>query len=417
LEKNEIPARRRRENMAVQRSITLATGLDGAPAVRADTDRRDRVAQAATPVAPQTGGERRNHLEVQLTDIWLEMLKLPRISPQEDFFDLGGDSLLATEMFHRVEQDCGCRVDPSRVLTRLTIERMAAEIMDGSRETFAIPVVQVQGGNSRAPFFFLHNDAHSGGFYCRRIARALGPDITMYAVQPHGLNGTAFRDSIEDMAAERVRSIMQVRPSGPLRIGGFCGGGVVAYEVARQLVAHGRRVETLLLIDTVAPSLDFRAAWTLLRRLAMIVRLSPATQRELFRRLKWYTEELQLSGRAGFAGWIALLWRKLVGFATRGTSAAAEAGAAPEPVAGDARLALWRQFHHRASVYVPGDYPGRVALFRSTYLDSPRATGTVGRWRMLTSGMEVHPIPGDHFTCVTTHAADLAAAMRPYLQN
>jgi thioesterase domain-containing protein/acyl carrier protein len=400
----------------MQRSITLATGLDGASPIPEETDCRDRVPQLAALSGPQAGGERRNLLEVQLTDIWLEMLKLPRIGLQEDFFDLGGDSLLATEMFYRVEQDFGCRVDPSRVLTELTIERMAAEIMEGSREMFAIPVVQVQSGSSRAPFFFLHH-AYSGGFYCRRIARALGPDITLYAVHPHGLNDTAFRDSIEDMAVERVRSIMQVQPSGPLCIGGFCGGGVVAYEVARQLIAQGRRVETLLLIDTVAPSLRFRSAWALLRRVAAVVRLSPATQREIFRRLKWYAEELQVSGRTGFTGWIALLWRKLMWLGTGARSGAPEAAAALDPVTCDARLALGRQFHQRASAYVPGDYPGRVVLFRSTYLDSPRATGTVDRWRMLASGMEVHSIPGDHFTCVTTHAADLAAAMRPYLQD
>jgi thioesterase domain-containing protein/acyl carrier protein len=404
--------------MALQRPITLATELDGASIIRAETDRRDQVPQPAALSDPQAGGERRNHLEVQLTGIWLEMLKLPRIGSQEDFFDLGGDSLLATEMFHRVEQDFGCSVDPSRVLTGLTIERMAAEIMEGSRETFANPVVQVQSGGSRTPFFFLHHD-YSGGFYCRRIARALGPDITLYAVHPHGLNGTAFRDSIEDMAAERVRSIMQVQPSGPLRIGGFCHGGVVAYEVARQLIVHGRRVETLLLIDTVAPSLVFRSAWAaLLRRGAAVVRLSPATQREIFLRLKWYAEELKVSGRTGLTGWIALLWRKLICVATRARSGAPEAAAAPDPGTGDARRALGLQFRQRASAYVPGDYRGpRVVLFRSTYLDSPHATGTVGRWRMLTSGLEVHPIPGDHFTCVTTHAADLAAAMRPYLQD
>ncbi len=360
--------------------------------------------------------EVRNHLQVQLTDIWIAMLKLPRIGLREDFFDLGGDSLLATEMFHRVEQDCGCRLDPSRLLTSLTIERMAAEILDGSRETLAHPVVQVQAGDGRAPFFFLHNDAHSGGFYCRRIARALGPHVPMYAVQPHGLNGTPFLDSIEDMAADRVRSILQVRPSGPYRIGGFCGGGVVAYEVARQLAARGERVERLLLIDTIAPSLAFKSIWTLTRRLAAVLRLSPRAQRALFRRLKWYAEDLRTSGRRGFAGWTALTWRKVRSLCARAVADDADSGAADQD-AGDARLQLWRQFHQRSSVYVPDEFPGRLILFRSTYLDSERAAGTESRWKMLTAGMDVHYIPGDHFTCVTTYAADLAASMRPYLRD
>jgi thioesterase domain-containing protein len=363
--------------------------------------------------------EAHTHLEVQLAGVWAEMLKAQQLGLDEDFFDLGGDSLLATEMLHRVQQDCGCRIDASRVLSGLTVRRLAAAILDGSRASFSSPVVQIQKGDGRVPFFFLHNDAVSGGFYCRRIARGIGAEVPVYAVQPHGLKGFAFRDSIEEMAAERVASILELRPEGPYRIGGFCGGGLVAYEMARQLTARGHVVERLLLIDTIAPATELRPAWRLVEGAGTLLRLSPRTQRELFRRVTWYREELRSTGRAGpvdVARWLgAKLGRKIAGILAPGVRA--DQGRLPQPAGEPLQTTLWRQFHLRRTVYVPQGFAGRLALFRSSFLDSERARGTEDRWRGLSTGIDVHPIPGDHFTCVTTHAAVLAASMRPYLRD
>ena len=367
--------------------------------------------------AAPSGEEPRTHLEAQLAGIWAEMLKRPRIGFQEDFFDLGGDSLLATQMLHRVEQDCGCRVDPSRVLSSLTVERLATELLAGSRETLAKPVVQVQSGNGRTPFFFLHGDLESGGFYCRRLARALGPEVTMYAVQPHGLSDAAMPDSIEQMAAERLQNIREIQATGPYRLGGFCGGGIIAYEMARQLVARGEQVATVLLIDARPPNLAYRSYWTLTQRVGVALRLSPRIQQALFLRLKWYREELQASGHTGFLGWTALLWGKLKSVAARAVAGGTQSGATPDQGAGDEPPSLFSKYQQRMSVHMPGPFPGRVALFRSSYgSDRPLADAATG-WDILTAGEDVHRVPGNHHTCVTTHASDLAARMRPYLQG
>lgn len=367
----------------------------------------DGAAPRAGDPAPRVE-EPRTHLEVQLAGIWAELLKLPRIGLQGDFFDLGGDSLLATEMFHRVEHDCGCRVDPSRVLSGLTVERLATEILAGSRESLSRPVVPVQAGDGRPPFFFFHGDVESGGFFCRRLARALGPEVTMYAVQPHGLNGAALPESVEEMAAERLRAIVEIQPAGPYHVGGFCGGGIVAYELARQLHARGEQVAPLLLIDARPPNMAYRAEWALARRAASVLRLSPRIQRALFLRLKWYGEDLQASGRSGVLGWALLLGRKL------GSLGASAMGRGVESGSEDPR-SLHARYQERMAVHMPGPYAGRTVLFRSSYREGRPWFDSEAGWGMLGAREDVHRIPGDHRTCVTTHVADLAALMRPYL--
>jgi thioesterase domain-containing protein/acyl carrier protein len=363
---------------------------------------------AAPPVdRPPTNGEPRTHLDVQVAGIWADLLKLPRIGLHDDFFDLGGDSLLATEMFHRVEQDCGCRVDPSRLLSGLTVERLVSEILDGSRESLTRPVVHVQAGSAARPFFFLHGDLESGGFFCRRLARALGRDVGMYAVQPHGLDGAKLPDSVEEMAADRLRSIVEIQPAGPYQLGGFCGGGIIAYEMARQLHAQGEQVAPLLLVDARPPNVAYGSEWKLAGRAASGLHLSPQLQRELFLRLKWYREDLQASGRAGPLGWVSFLGRKLGSLVSRGLWAGAGDGRDAPP--------LLLRYQERMAVHFPGPYTGRVALFRSSHREGRPWFDSEAGWGMLGASEDVHRIPGDHRTCVTTHVADLAALMRPYL--
>jgi thioesterase domain-containing protein len=367
----------------------------------------DRVAPETLDPAPPVDRPL-THLEVQLAGIWADLLKLPHVGLRDDFLDLGGDSLLATEMFHHVEQDCGCRVDPGRLLNGLTVERLANEILTGSRESLSRPVVQVQVGDGRAPFFFFHGDTESGGFYCRRLARALGPDVTMYAVQPHGLDGAALPDSVEEMAAERLRRIVELQPTGPYHIGGFCGGGIIAYEAARQLRARGEQVAPLLLIDARPPNMAYRTDWALAGLASTLMSLPPRLQRALFSRLKWFRKHLQASGPDGRPGWASRLGRKLA--AVRARAMRRAAGSGP----GDPR-SLYVEYRERMSAHMPGPYAGSVIAFRSSYREGrPWFDSAVG-WEMLGAIEEVHHIPGDHRTCVTTHVADLAPLMRPYL--
>ena len=111
------------------------------------------------------------------------------------------------------------------------------------------PVLTLNAGGRRTPFFYLHSDLFSGGMYCRRLAAAIGPEQPIHAVAPHGTAGLPlFGNDRSDGAG-----LLAAHPSGaaywPYRLGGFCVSGLVAYEIARLLAAEGESVERLVLVN------------------------------------------------------------------------------------------------------------------------------------------------------------------------
>ena len=111
------------------------------------------------------------------------------------------------------------------------------------------PLVQVQPGAGKRPFFFLHGDLGGGGFYCVPLARRLGPEQPFYSIHPHGVFGDDIPLSIEVMASELGNAIRFVQPEGPYLLGGYCNGALVAYEMARQFAAKGQKIDLLLLAE------------------------------------------------------------------------------------------------------------------------------------------------------------------------
>ena len=117
----------------------------------------------------------------QLRVIWKDLLHTTNIGPDDDFMELGGTSLLVMDMLLRINECCGCEVQPSRLLEGpLTINRLVALLMDESDFGRALSTLQV--GSTQLPLFFLHGDHENGGFYCRNLARALGADQPFHAV-------------------------------------------------------------------------------------------------------------------------------------------------------------------------------------------------------------------------------------------
>ena len=119
------------------------------------------------------------------------------------------------------------------------------------RDTREAGVVPIQAGGRQTAVFFLHGQYDDAGFYCYRLAQALGPDRPFYAVEPYRLDGTARPPAFEDIAAAHLKSVRAVQPLGPYVLGGWCNGALLAYEMARQLAADGQHVEQLLLLDSV----------------------------------------------------------------------------------------------------------------------------------------------------------------------
>jgi acyl carrier protein len=191
-----------------------------------------------------------DHLHVALLEIWKALLESNDLTIDDDFFEKGGDSLLAGEMVLLTERRLGISIPDSLLFEASTIRKLA-DIFSRSPEVQRKVVYQVSETMGQCPLFFFHGDWTNGGFYLKDFARSLGPEQPLVAVAPHGMKGESIPHSLEDMAAERLSQILDFQPHGPFRLGGHCVGGMVALETARLLVASGHDVQVVAMIDPV----------------------------------------------------------------------------------------------------------------------------------------------------------------------
>jgi amino acid adenylation domain-containing protein len=245
---------------------------------RTPNGKTDRNAlPAPTPSADDGAAERvppRTALEVELARIWEAVLGVPVPSVQDSFFDLGGHSLLATRVFARIEQVTGVALPLSALVEKPTIEYLAERISERrvaprsdleSRQVFSY-LVGIQPRGEKAPLFCVHG-AGGNVLNLHDIVRYLSPDRPFYGIQAAGVDGsTPPMQSIEEMAARYLLELRALQPRGPYYLSGYCGGGVVAYEMAQRLRVAGEEVALLALIDLYRPGLaepfSRRQRWT-----------------------------------------------------------------------------------------------------------------------------------------------------------
>ena len=187
-------------------------------------------------------------VEKKLAEIWSEVLQLPEVSIEDRFFELGGDSIMIIQVIARARQE-GIDLTPRHVLAEQTISRLAA-IVTGEAELPENPVlVPLNTEATRSPVFFVHGISGSL-VWLTNVLPLLNPDQPVYGLQSYGFHPGAEPDtSIEDMATRYLEAVRQVQPSGPYYLGGFCFGGIVAYEMARQLELIGERTALLAVLD------------------------------------------------------------------------------------------------------------------------------------------------------------------------
>jgi thioesterase domain-containing protein len=194
----------------------------------------------------------RDMFEGVLARIWEQVLGVRGVGVHDRFFETGGHSLLAARLVDAIERETGYKVPLTSLFADDTIDGLARALREGAPDAGA-SVVAVNARGSRPPFLFLHGDFQAGGFYSRALALALGADQPTLIVHPHGLAGDAVPPTIEAMAADRIRAVRAIRPSGPYAIGGHCNGALVAFEMARQMIADGDEVLAVVLIESRAP--------------------------------------------------------------------------------------------------------------------------------------------------------------------
>jgi thioesterase domain-containing protein len=202
--------------------------------------------------SPATQAESTNDpLQAQLIGIWEELLGRKPIGIRDNFFELGGHSLLAARLMHRIRQDLAKTLPLAALLQAPTVEQLAAVLREDVSQYWS-SIVAVQPEGSKPPFFMVHGvGGNVVGFV--ELAQRMKPDYPFYGLQSQGLDGKRERlTSIPEMAAHYLDEIRTVQPQGPYHLGGFSFGGLVAYEMARQLRARGEEVGLLALFDTYA---------------------------------------------------------------------------------------------------------------------------------------------------------------------
>jgi phthiocerol/phenolphthiocerol synthesis type-I polyketide synthase E len=187
----------------------------------------------------------------QLTQIWREILGIESIAPDQNYFDLGGDSSVAVQMFAQIEKIFGVKLPLATLFEAPTIEELARILRRDDSPTGWSSLVTIQSSGSRPPFFCIHGAGGNVLIY-RELAQRLGPDQPFYGLQAIGLDASCPPlTRIEDMAALYTKEIRRKQPHGPYYLGGYCMGGTVAFEVAQQLRAQGEQVALLALFDTM----------------------------------------------------------------------------------------------------------------------------------------------------------------------
>ena len=231
----------------------LPVGATGKPKRAALSE---QLAHRLPPHQPPT-----TPLELRLAQIWQRLLHVPRAGLADDFFALGGDSFAMTLLMvelHEEFGDAAARLDESEFFASPDIATLARLLggsppLPGSRPVAQRPpYVVLQREGSCQPFFCIPG-ADENPYYFRELAQSLGEDQPFYVIrdpQPLELRG---RQTVEQVAARFLGYIRAVQPAGPYLLGGHCFGGIVAFEVARQLHAQGEIVSRLVLFEVPTP--------------------------------------------------------------------------------------------------------------------------------------------------------------------
>src|SRR5437867_3748510 len=223
---------------------------------RLPVTRNGKLDTAALP-APRVevaGGMARTRTEALLAEIWAELLDLPAPPrAEDDFFALGGHSLLVLRLLAAIEERLGHRPSIASIYRATTLGELATEIDSHQAELDTSTVIAVRPSGSRPPWFCVYTDAR-GVVALRNVVPALLADQPVYALSAIDPRDPAWRVStVSDIATARVAALQRQFPHGPIRLGGHSLGGLVAFEMACQLEEAGRQVEILTLLDTASP--------------------------------------------------------------------------------------------------------------------------------------------------------------------
>ena len=188
-----------------------------------------------------------DELEAQIVALFQELLGLDRVGTTDDFFELGGTSLLAVNLITRIRQLTKTNTATAILHQGASVEKIAAALRAGSDSKTA-HLVALNTKGSKTPLFLVH--PAGGDVLCyRQLVQQLGDELPVYAFAA----GDQPVTNIPAVAGRYVEELRGVQSAGPYRIGGHSSGGLIAYEMAQQLHRQGEMIEMVILLDTWTP--------------------------------------------------------------------------------------------------------------------------------------------------------------------
>lgn len=362
------------------------------------------LSQEARGIAPRTA------TELQLVQIWSELLNLSTVGVRDNFFDLGGNSLLALRLMARIEQQLGIHLDLTTLFSEATIERQA-NLLGATPNTQFSPLVAIQPRGFLPPFFCIHPRA-GGVLSYLTLARQLGVEQPVYGLQALGIYGEQEPlSSIEEMATTYIKAIQTFQPQRPYQLCGWSFGGMIAFEVARQLRALGHEIALLALIDSLSPTIVNKPK----RDDATLVRLTARLLSHGWDDLESYLlinqerimpmDELRQLGLNEQLSSIFEETKRLHNL--------------PSEIRLEHMQQLFTvlQAHNQAMhSYIPQPYPGKIVLFSAEENSVQLAEKQIQFWSSLAiAGITVRKIPGGHASIIDSEA--LAKELRFYLSS
>lgn len=342
------------------------------------------------------------HWQSRLRAAWEETLGHKSFGPDDNFFEIGGHSLLAVKLMFQIEKVVGRKLPVQILFQAPTLEKLAELISQQDASAPGACLVEIQPRGVRRPIFWLHTLGGGGGgglFTYRKLALRLGPDQPSYGfVAP-----VPPLTTIEAMAARYVEEMRAVQPNGPYQLGGYCFGGVVAFEMVRQLEAQGEEASVLALLDSSPPDAAGRLSQPSLKLARHFLRTAPV----------W------LAGVA--KGGLRPLARTLVA-AAEGLKRKWRQPKLEEVLDMTHYPADYKNYarvHWDALMrYVPQPIRGRVVLFKTEECHPLRLDGR-DEWRKLApNGMEVRRVPGKHEQILEEpHVQFLAGQLKELMAN
>lgn len=330
-----------------------------------------------------------------LTPIWQRVLQLPSIDIDENFFDLGGDSALALELFNEIAETCGRELPPVMIYSASTIASLAA-LLEQSTPPRCPPIVLLKPGSQAPPVFITHGLGGSVMDFFQVVKHMQCPS-PIYGMQAKGLDGAEepFKN-IVDMAHFYLAAIKELQPRGPYLLIGYSLGGLVTLEMASLLRAAGEKVALLAMLDSY-PHVRF---------------LEPIQQLRL--RVRLAKRHALLLSRLPLRDAIAYITRRserqLRIPGDRSGKAQYHTSAATSPVTKRVResayIALTR--------YRPPRYAGKVKFVKAEIsTDFPEDPAAV--WSKFLGTIQIDTVPGDHLEIMTTHFEHLASVLCRYI--